>query len=178
MDEFALIEKFFANRGVDRADVRLGIGDDAAVTMMEEDYELVIATDSICVGTHFPEDTQPEALGHRCLAVNLSDLAAMGAEPLWCTLVLSLPSAEPDWLAAFANGFFDLAGRFELSQHLARAIGRSVVDDDDLLAKGRVVDTAEDLRDGVALVVDRNDHRQDEVIRREWFTGVQRHEIA
>jgi len=115
MDEFALIEKFFANRGVDRADVRLGIGDDAAVTMMEEGYELVIATDSICVGTHFPEDTQPEALGHRCLAVNLSDLAAMGAEPLWCTLVLSLPSAEPDWLAAFANGFFDLAGHFDVA---------------------------------------------------------------
>jgi thiamine-monophosphate kinase len=115
MDEFALIEKFFANQGVDRADVRLGIGDDAAVTTLHGDYELVIATDSICAGTHFPAGTPPEALGHRCLAVNLSDLAAMGAEPLWCTLVLSLPSAEADWLAAFANGFFDLARRFDVA---------------------------------------------------------------
>ena len=115
MDEFALIERFFANGGVERADVRLGIGDDAAVTSMQSGYELVIATDSICQGTHFPEGTEPRALGHRCLAVNLSDLAAMGAEPLWCTLALSLPSAESEWLEAFAAGFFDLARRFEVA---------------------------------------------------------------
>ena len=115
MDEFALIEKFFAQQSADRADVRLGIGDDAAVTSLGSEYDLVIATDSICQGTHFPDGTEPRALGHRCLAVNLSDLAAMGAEPMWCTLVLSLPSAEPDWLEAFAGGFLDLARRFNIA---------------------------------------------------------------
>lgn len=115
MDEFALIERFFASHPMDRFDVRLGIGDDAAVTRIEAGYDLVIATDSICQGTHFPEGTEPRALGHRCLAVNLSDLAAMGAEPAWCTLVLSLPSAEPEWVREFARGFFDLADHFDVA---------------------------------------------------------------
>lgn len=112
MDEFALIEQFFTGRGVRRDDVRLGIGDDAAVTSVDDGFELVIATDTICEGTHFLPGTSPHALGHRCLAVNLSDLAAMGAEPLWCSLALSLPEAEPDWIREFANGFFTIAERF------------------------------------------------------------------
>ncbi len=112
MDELALIERFFTGRGVQRDDVSLGIGDDAAVTRWDSAYELVIATDTMGEGTHFLAGTSPHALGHRCLAVNLSDLAAMGAEPLWCTLALSLPAAEPDWLAPFADGFFALADRF------------------------------------------------------------------
>jgi thiamine-monophosphate kinase len=115
MDEFALIDRFFANRRIDRADVKLGIGDDAAVTSVDADYDLVIATDSIVEGTHFPAGTAPRSLGYRCLAVNLSDLAAMGSEPLWCTLALSLPSAEPEWLEAFADGFFELAERFDVA---------------------------------------------------------------
>jgi thiamine-monophosphate kinase len=109
MDEFALIEQFFAGRGVSRDDVRLGIGDDAAVTCCADGFELVIATDTICEGTHFLPGTSPGALGHRCLAVNLSDLAAMGAEPLWCTLALSLPQSEPGWVQSFADSFFSLA---------------------------------------------------------------------
>jgi len=113
MDEFKLIDQFFAGRGALRDDVRIGIGDDAAVTRWDDDYELVIATDAICEGTHFLPGTPPHALGHRCLAVNLSDLAAMGAEPLWCTLALSLPEAEPGWVARFADGFFALAERFD-----------------------------------------------------------------
>jgi thiamine-monophosphate kinase len=113
MDEFKLIDQFFAGRGTLRDDVRIGIGDDAAVTRWNNDYELVIATDALCEGTHFLPGTPPHALGHRCLAVNLSDLAAMGAEPLWCTLALSLPEAEPDWVSRFANGFFELADRFQ-----------------------------------------------------------------
>ena len=112
MDEFALIDKFFAGEIAPRPDIKLGIGDDAAVTTLGADFDLVIATDTICVGTHFPASMQARAIGHRCLAVNLSDLAAMGAEPLWCTLVLSLPSGDPDWVAAFADGFFELARRF------------------------------------------------------------------
>ena len=114
MDEFALIDRFFARQRIHRPDVRLGIGDDAAVVALAENFELVIATDTICCGTHFPEATLPDALGHRCLAVNLSDLAAMGAEPLWSSLALSLPSADPDWLEAFAAGFFNLAERFNV----------------------------------------------------------------
>jgi thiamine-monophosphate kinase len=115
MDEFALIEKFFTRETGSRSDVRLGIGDDAAVTVIGAGFDLVIATDTICVDTHFPLNTEAHAVGHRCLAVNLSDLAAMGAEPLWCTLVLSLPSGDPDWLAAFADGFFELARRFNVA---------------------------------------------------------------
>lgn len=114
MDEFALIEKFFTTEIDSRSDIKLGIGDDAAVTAIGAEYDLVIATDTICVDTHFPANTEPRAIGHRCLAVNLSDLAAMGAEPLWCTLVMSLPSGDPEWVAAFADGFFDLARRFDI----------------------------------------------------------------
>jgi len=115
MDEFSLIEQFFAGCGVVRDDVLLGIGDDAAVTRCEPGFNLVIATDTICEGTHFPPGTPPHALGHRCLAVNLSDLAAMAAEPLWCTLAISLPEAEPDWVRQFADGFFALADRFGIA---------------------------------------------------------------
>ncbi|MDP7297394.1 MAG: thiamine-phosphate kinase, partial [Gammaproteobacteria bacterium] len=115
MDEFALIEQFFAGRGVCRDDVLLGIGDDAAITRSDSGFELVIATDTICAGTHFLPGTPPRALGHRCLAVNLSDLAAMGAEPLWCTLALSLPEAEPCWVQQFADGFFAIADRFGMA---------------------------------------------------------------
>jgi len=115
MDEFALIEKFFTSKTDPREDIKLGIGDDAAVTVIGAEYDLVIATDTICVDTHFPVNTSARAIGHRCLAVNLSDLAAMGAEPLWCTLVLSLPSGDADWVAAFADGFFELAQRFSIA---------------------------------------------------------------
>ena len=91
MDEFALIDEFFAARAAARADIVLGIGDDAAVVQLADGYELVIATDGLTEGTHFPVGTPAHAIGYRALAVNLSDLAAMGAEPLWCTLALSLP---------------------------------------------------------------------------------------
>ena len=102
MDEFALIDRFFKNRGLARTDVILGIGDDAAVTRIDAGSDLVIATDTIAEGTHFPAGTSPHAVGFRSLAVNLSDLAAMGAEPLWCTLSLTLPSGDANWVAGFA----------------------------------------------------------------------------
>src|SRR5690606_33457352 len=72
---------------------------------------LVTVTDILVEGSHFLPGIPPDALGHRALAVNLSDLAAMGAEPLWCTLALSLPEARAGWLEEFARGFFDLADR-------------------------------------------------------------------
>ena len=112
MDEFTLIERYFSRHNADASGVALGIGDDAAVVELDPAYQMVIATDTVSSGTHFPPTMSPRAIGHRCLAVNLSDLAAMGAEPLWCTLALSLPSAEVDWLEAFSAGFFALADRF------------------------------------------------------------------
>lgn len=89
----------------------LGIGDDAAVLRLEPGWDLVVATDSIAEGTHFPAGIPARAIGHRCLAVNLSDLAAMAAEPLWFSLALSLPAAEPPWMEEFAAGLFALADR-------------------------------------------------------------------
>ncbi len=116
MDERSLISTFFdrrgAARGPPRADVVLGIGDDAAVLRLEPGFDLVVATDSIAEGTHFPAGTPAAAVGHRCLAVNLSDMAAMAAEPLWFSLALSLPAADEVWVGEFTRGLFALADRF------------------------------------------------------------------
>lgn len=116
MDERTLISTFFDRRtpggASPRGDVILGIGDDAAILRLEPGFDLVVATDSIAEGTHFPSGTPAASVGHRCLAVNLSDLAAMAAEPLWFSLALSLPSAEAGWVGEFADGMFALADRF------------------------------------------------------------------
>ncbi len=112
LDEFGLIERFFARGGAARADVVAGIGDDAALLRVPAGAELVAATDTLVAGVHFPADTAPEDIGHKALAVNLSDLAAMGAEPAWALLALTLPEADEEWLAAFARGFHALARRF------------------------------------------------------------------
>lgn len=112
LDEPAVIWRYFAGRSRYRSDVIVGIGDDAAVTRAEAGWDLVTATDAIFEGIHYPPGIPAAAIGHRALAVNLSDLAAMGAEPLWCTLALSLPTADPRWLEGFANGFFALAERY------------------------------------------------------------------
>ncbi len=109
--EFSLIDRFFARLTPPRDDVRLGIGDDAALLAMPAGRDLVLATDTLVAGVHFPEGTAAEAIGHKALAVNLSDLAAMGAEPAWATLALTLPAADEDWLAGFAAGFGELAAR-------------------------------------------------------------------
>lgn len=112
MDERTLISTYFAGRHGSRSDVVLGIGDDAAVLRFQPGWDLVVATDSIAEGTHFPAGIPARAIGHRCLAVNLSDLAAMAAEPQWCSLALSLPKSEALWLEEFAAGLFSLADRF------------------------------------------------------------------
>lgn len=111
LGERTVIERYFARHLRPRPDVTLGIGDDAAVTRLAAGCELVTATDALIEGVHFPRDTPPRALGHRCLAVNLSDLAAMGAEPLWATLALSLPAPQARWLREFSRGLFALADR-------------------------------------------------------------------
>lgn len=106
--EFSLIDRIRARIAL-RPDVVLGIGDDAAIVQVPPGHELVIATDILNVGVHFPAETAPADIGWKALAVNLSDLAAMGAMPAWCTLSLSLPDGDPDWLDAFFDGFLDLA---------------------------------------------------------------------
>jgi len=92
-----------------RADVVLGIGDDAAVLQLPAGMQLAVATDTLNAGVHFPLDTAPADIGWKALAVNLSDLAAMGAQPAWCTLALSLPAPDVAWLDLFLGGFFELA---------------------------------------------------------------------
>ena len=112
MDEFAVIERYFRGRGAARPDVRLGVGDDAAIVSPAPGRELVLTTDTLVAGQHFPaEGFPPDALGHRALAVNLSDIAAMGAEPAWALLSLTLPETNETWLESFADGFSALAER-------------------------------------------------------------------
>jgi len=108
LGEFELIERFFS-RPSRRRDVLLGVGDDAALLEVPPGRALVAATDTLVEGRHFLAGTPPESIGHQALAVNLSDLAAMGAEPAWALLSLSLPEVRESWLARFAAGLYALA---------------------------------------------------------------------
>lgn len=108
--EFSIINKFFTNCGIPRKDCLLGIGDDAAVLSISPDKELVATQDTLVAGIHFFPDADPYNLGHKALAVNLSDLAAMGANPAWFTLGLTIPTVDWIWLHQFANGMCHLAG--------------------------------------------------------------------
>ncbi|HTV51857.1 MAG TPA: thiamine-phosphate kinase [Steroidobacteraceae bacterium] len=112
LGEFQLIDRFFKGGGAARTDVRLPIGDDAAVLECPPGRQLVAAIDTVVEGVHFPPGSPPASIGHRVLAVNLSDLAAMGAEPAWALLALTLPRAEERWLAEFSRGFNALAREF------------------------------------------------------------------
>ena len=110
MGEFDLIRRHVRRDGVAQpGNVVLGIGDDCALLQPTPGHQLAISSDMLVEGRHFFADVAPEALGHKALAVNLSDLAAMGARPLGFTLALSLPQADEAWLAAFARGLFALA---------------------------------------------------------------------
>lgn len=113
--EFRIIERCFATRARHRADVTLGIGDDAALLQVPADMQLAVAIDGMVEGVHFPLGSDPAAVGYKVLAVNLSDLAAMGAEPAWATLFLSLPSADERVAKAFADGLLDLADRHDVA---------------------------------------------------------------
>lgn len=106
LSEFDLIRRFFT-RPVHKA--ALGVGDDCALIDPRPGHQLAISTDMLVSGRHFFPDVPPRALGHKALAVNLSDLAAMGAEPRAFTLALALPEADPAWLEAFAGGLLALA---------------------------------------------------------------------
>jgi thiamine-monophosphate kinase len=108
MGEFELIRRYFQH-GLHRSEISLGNGDDCALLAPAAGQRLAVSTDMLVEGRHFLSTVDPEALGHKALAVNLSDLAAMGAEPLAFTLALALPRVDEDWLAGFSRGLLTLA---------------------------------------------------------------------
>lgn len=116
LSEFSLIDRFFARRAdaISRRleEGELGIGDDCALLAPRPREMMAISTDMLVEGRHFFPDIDPHALGHKALAVNLSDLAAMGAQPQGFTLAFALPEAREDWLSAFSDGLFELAERY------------------------------------------------------------------
>lgn len=109
LGEFELIDRFFRDCGATRTDVVLGIGDDGALLRPPSGADLVAVSDTLVEGVHFPVGSPAESIGHRALAVNLSDIAAMGATPRWALLSFTLPRVEEAWLAGFARGFGALA---------------------------------------------------------------------
>jgi thiamine-monophosphate kinase len=111
LGEFELIRRYFTRESVNAV---LGIGDDAALLPVSPGKVLVVSTDMLVSGRHFFPDADPFLLGRKSLAVNLSDIAAMGAQPRWATLSLALPSADEAWLAPFADGFFSIADEFQM----------------------------------------------------------------
>ena len=115
MSEFDLINQFFKTTIVKRDDVLLGIGDDCAILSPPANKALAVSTDTLISGVHFPESTLAEDIGYKSLAVNLSDLAAMGAEPAWASLAISLPEANKSWLLGFMQGFNELAEKHNVS---------------------------------------------------------------
>jgi thiamine-monophosphate kinase len=102
--EFAFIERLAAGLQAKRADTRLAIGDDAALIAPAAGVELAVTTDTLIAGRHFPKDTEAYDIGYKALAVNLSDLAAMAAEPAWATLALAAPELDGPWCDAFLDG--------------------------------------------------------------------------
>lgn len=109
MTEFDLIRRYFTRA---TPGALLGVGDDAALLQVSEGNVLAVSTDMLVSGTHFFADADPFLLGHKTLAVNLSDMAAMGAAPRWATLAIALPSADEAWLEKFSAGFFALAEQY------------------------------------------------------------------
>ncbi len=113
MGEFEIIERYF-KRTQQAQDVLVDVGDDAAV-LAASGRSRVVCVDTLNVGVHFPENAKPQDIAYRALAANLSDLAAMGAQPRFCLLALSLPKAQKPWLNAFAKSFFALAKQYEVA---------------------------------------------------------------
>lgn len=119
LSEFELIQAYF-NRSdkINHPDILLGIGDDCAIVHPQAGNDLLLSVDTLIEGVHFPVGTAAEYIGWRSLAVNLSDLAAMGAKPAWFTLALTLPNNNEAWIKAFSMGLFKLA-----DQHKIKLIG-------------------------------------------------------
>ncbi len=114
MKEFELIKRYFTEQVVKRKEVTLGIGDDCALISPPLNQEIAITTDTLVSGVHFPENTSPRAIGHKAVAVNLSDLAAMGAEPSWISIAITLPAIDKEWIDEFCQGVFELCEYFNV----------------------------------------------------------------
>lgn len=114
LSEFSLIQHYFEQLTAKRDDVLLGIGDDCALLQCPEDEVLAVSIDTLVENVHFFSDVDPESLGHKSLAVGLSDLAAMGAKPKWFTLALTLPEVNEAWLKKFSRGLAKLANEFKV----------------------------------------------------------------
>lgn len=108
MKEFDLIKKYFTEQSIKRKDVLLGVGDDCAIIKPVEAQQIAITTDTLVAGVHFPVETSARAIGHKAVVVNLSDLAAMGADPAWISLAITLPSIDEDWVKEFCEGVFEV----------------------------------------------------------------------
>lgn len=113
LNEFSIIERYFTRPSC-RGEVVLGVGDDAALLQVPHGMQLALSVDTLIAGRHFPLDTSAEAIGYKSLAVNLSDMAAMGAKPAWVTLALSLPESDERFIEGFAKGFFALASEYDV----------------------------------------------------------------
>jgi len=114
MAEFNLIQRFFTQSTAYQPFTQLGVGDDCALLNIPKGQTLAVTTDTMVEGVHFFSHVDPYSLGHKLLAVNLSDLAAMGAKPVAVTLALCLPSIDENWLGQFSTGFFELAKQFSI----------------------------------------------------------------
>ncbi|WNC69544.1 thiamine-phosphate kinase [Thalassotalea nanhaiensis] len=114
MKEFELIKEFFTAQPVSRKDVAMGIGDDCALIRANDNKLIAVTTDTLVAGVHFPLDTPARAIGHKAVAVNLSDIAAMGAEPAWISVAITLPEVDEDWLREFTAGMFELTEYFNV----------------------------------------------------------------
>lgn len=115
MNEFDLVKKFFEPMCLENPDVLQGIGDDGAVIKWLGSSSLVVATDTLVAGVHFPHDMEPAAIGYRSGAVNISDIAAMGAFPKYATLGLTIPQVDEQWLFQFSNGLNEVFSEFGCS---------------------------------------------------------------
>ncbi len=114
IDEFHIIENYFKQKSRVRSDVIMGIGDDAALLKVNKDQLLVFSMDTLVEGVHFSPKINADDIGFKSLAVSLSDLAAMGAEPAWLTLALTMPSIDITWIDKFSEGLFFLANQFNM----------------------------------------------------------------
>ncbi|MBB1200440.1 thiamine-phosphate kinase [Enterobacteriaceae bacterium 89] len=112
--EFSLITHYFDRVKSSRLDVETGIGDDCALLSVPDKQTLAISTDTLVSGIHFLPDIDPADLARKALAVNLSDLAAMGADPAWLTLALTLPEIDESWLAAFSDSLFEQLNYYDM----------------------------------------------------------------
>ncbi len=112
--EFSLIARYFDRVRSTRRDVETGIGDDCALLTVAEKQLLAISTDTLVSGIHFLPDIDPRDLGYKALAVNLSDLAAMGADPAWLTLAITLPEIDEPWLEAFSDSLFEQLDYYDM----------------------------------------------------------------